>query len=78
MGTAPKIEACHVAVGAKIRIIREALGLTQDEVAHRVGLNRTSVTNVEAGRQRLVLHDVETFARALGTTPRNILKGIWT
>lgn len=72
------IEACHVAVGAKIRLIREALGLTQDEVASRVGLNRTSVTNIEAGRQRLLLSDIETFSRSLGTTPKNLLKGIWT
>lgn len=58
---AKQIEGCHVAMGAKIRIVREALGLTQDDLATRVGLNRTSVTNIEAGRQRLILHDVEAF-----------------
>lgn len=71
------IEACHVALGSKIRLIRETLGLTQDELATRVGMVRASVTNIEIGRQRFLLDGVETFARALGTTPRQLLKGIW-
>lgn len=74
---ADPVEACHVAVGARIRIIREALDLTQADVAERVGLERTSVVNIESGRQRLLLDGVERFARALGTTPKNLLKGVW-
>jgi transcriptional regulator with XRE-family HTH domain len=71
------IEACHVALGAKIRVIREALGMSQDDLAKKVGLTRVSVTNVEIGRQRFLLDGVENYARALGTTPKNLLKGIW-
>ena len=71
------IEAIHAAVGIRIRTIREALGLTQDELAKRTNLERTSLVNIEAGRQRLLLHTVEEFARALGTTPKHLLKGIW-
>lgn len=71
------IEACHVAVGARIRIVREALGLSQGDLAKRVGLARASVTNIEIGRQRLLLDGVEEFARALGTTPKHLLKGVW-
>ena len=72
-----EIEAAHVAVGVKIRSIREMLDITQAELAERVFLERTSITNIEAGRQRILLHQVETFARALGTTPKNLMKGIW-
>jgi transcriptional regulator with XRE-family HTH domain len=71
------IEACHVGVGARIRIIRETLGLSQEDLAKRVGMQRASVTNVEIGRQRLLLQTVEAFARALGTTPKHLMKGIW-
>lgn len=42
-----------------------------------VGYTRTSLVNIEAGRQRLPMHQVEEIAKALGTTPRNLLKGIW-
>lgn len=72
------IEAVHKAVGARIRMIRETLGIQQNELAKRVnGLTRTSVVNIESGRQRLQLQTVESFARALGTTARHLLKGIW-
>lgn len=74
---AKPIEACHVALGARVRLIREAIGLTQDELAQRVSLKRASVANIETGRQRLLLDSVENFARALGTTPRHLMKGIW-
>ena len=72
-----EIEGCHKAVGIRIRLIREALGLTQGELAKRMTLVRTSLVNIEAGRQRMLLHTIEEFARALGTTPKHLLKGIW-
>ena len=71
------IEACHVGLGARIRMIREMLGLSQEELAKRIGYKRVSVTNIEIGRQRILLNTVEDFARALGTTPKHLLKGIW-
>lgn len=71
------IEACHAALGTRIRMIRETLGMSQGELAKRVGLQRVSVTNTEIGRQRLLLDGVERYAAALGTTPKHLLKGIW-
>lgn len=71
------IEACHASVGIRVRMIRETLGISQDDLAKRVGLKRVSVTNIEIGRQRLLLDGVERFATALGTTPKNLMKGIW-
>ena len=81
------IEPVYKAIGLRMRMIREALGLTQDELAKRAapitltgltGLQRTSIVNIEAGRQRILLHDVERIAAALGTTPKGLLRGIWT
>ena len=72
-----EIEGCHRAVGIRIRLIREAVGLSQGELAKRMTLVRTSLVNIEAGRQRMLLHTIEEFARALGTTPKHLLKGIW-
>ncbi len=63
--------------GARIQQLREALGLTQDDLRKKVGLTRTSIANIEAGRQRILLHDVDTFSKAFGITPRNLMKGIW-
>lgn len=71
------IETCHVAVGARIRMLREVLDLTQTDLAQRVKMDRASVANIETGRQRMLLHTVEVFAIALGTTPKNLMKGVW-
>lgn len=40
---------------ASIRARREALKMTQAELGDRLGLSRTSVTNIECGRQRLLI-----------------------
>lgn len=72
-----EIQPVHRAVGARIQMIREAIGMTQGQLAKAVGYTRTSVTNIEAGRQRMPLHQVEEVARALNTTPKHLLKGVW-
>lgn len=64
-------------IGAKIQQLRTSLGWKQEDLAKKVGLQRTSIANIEAGRQRMLLHDVEAFAIAFQTTPRNLLKGMW-
>jgi transcriptional regulator with XRE-family HTH domain len=43
-------------VGRRVREARKAAKLTQEELATRVDLTRTSVTNIEKGRQKLLLH----------------------
>jgi DNA-binding XRE family transcriptional regulator len=74
---ADEIEACYRALGARIQMIRETLDMTQEQLAKKVGYVRTSIVNMEAGRQRVPMHQVEEIAKALSTTPRNLLKGIW-
>jgi DNA-binding XRE family transcriptional regulator len=72
-----EIEACYRALGARIQMIRETLDMTQECLATKVGYTRTSLVNIEGGRQRVPMHQVEEIAKALATTPRNLLKGIW-
>jgi transcriptional regulator with XRE-family HTH domain len=40
-------------VGAKVREARKALGLSQGDLASRIGVTRTSIANIEAGRQSI-------------------------
>jgi transcriptional regulator with XRE-family HTH domain len=72
------IEPCYRMLGMRIESIRTALGITQEELSRRVGLKRTSIVNIEKGRQRVLLADVERFAGALGITPKHLLRGLWT
>lgn len=71
------IEPVYRLLGAKIEVVRTTLGWTQLELAQKVGLTRTSIVNIEAGRQRILLHDVDKLATAFGMTPKMFLKGIW-
>src|SRR5262249_47969499 len=43
-------------IGALIRERRQALGMSQAQLGKAVGLLRTSITNIEAGRQRVPIH----------------------
>ena len=43
-------------VGENIRARRKALGLSQQELAKAVGLKRPSLSNIEKGRQNILLH----------------------
>lgn len=63
----------YSAVGRLIRGARDEARLTQDTLASRVGLTRTSVTNIEKGRQKLLLHTFFEIANALGVAPAALL-----
>lgn len=71
------IERCYKRFGKNLRNIRIACDLTQADLANRVGLTRTSVVNIEAGRQRILLNDIQRFARALRTDRKFFLAGLW-
>jgi transcriptional regulator with XRE-family HTH domain len=59
--------------GQLLRSARLKAKLTQDEVAERVGLKRTSITNIEKGRQHIPLHQLFVLATAVGTSPDRLL-----
>lgn len=50
------VEAIYSTVGGYIKQRRTHYGITQAELAEKVGLTRVSITNIEAGRQRVLLH----------------------
>lgn len=58
-------DAFHQAFGDAVRVARDRKGMTQDGLAKAVGLTRTSITNIEAGRQRPLLYKAYDLARAL-------------
>jgi transcriptional regulator with XRE-family HTH domain len=51
--------------GQRVRKARKACKLTQEALASRVTMTRTSVTNIEKGRQKLLLHTLFDLADAL-------------
>ena len=59
--------------GLRFRKRRNEAGLTQSQVAERVGLTRTSITNIERGRQHIMLHQLFLLASAVGSKPEELL-----
>lgn len=72
------VQLCYRQLGMKIEQLRTALGWTQEDLAKKLNMARGSVANIETGRQRVLMHDIETIATAFGSTPKQLLRGIWT
>jgi transcriptional regulator with XRE-family HTH domain len=53
-------------LGQIIKALRKMRGMTQAELAVRVGLERTSITNIERGNQALTTLTINAIAAALG------------
>lgn len=61
-------DAFHRAFGDAVRVARDAKGMTQGALANALGLTRTSITNIEAGRQRPLLSQAYDLAQALSVS----------
>ena len=60
-------------LGDRIRKMREGRGLTQEALASLISLSRTSITNIEKGRQSVPLHKIIEIAEALRVDASNLL-----
>src|SRR5260370_1721080 len=66
-------QSVYVETGQLIRETRKAQAITQGRLAEKVGLSRTSITNIEQGRQKLLLHTLAAIADALGVQLHRLL-----
>ncbi len=70
----PARDPLYKTFGELVRLHRERQeGLTQEMLGHLVGLSRTSITNIEKGRQHVALHQVFDLADALKVQPEALL-----
>ena len=60
-------------VGATIRRLREARGLSQEALARKAGLARLTVIRIETGSQSPTLDSLERVAKALGVRLRALI-----
>jgi transcriptional regulator with XRE-family HTH domain len=54
--------------GFAVRILREERGLTQEELAHRSGIHRTYLSDLERGTRNVALVNIERLAHSLSVT----------
>lgn len=59
------VEPIYRKVGARIKDMRMAQKRSQQWLSEKTGMARTSIANLEGGRQRVPLHHIENAARVL-------------
>lgn len=70
------VEILYQTIGRSIVKRRKTLKWTQAKLAKLVGITRTSVVNIEKGRQRLPLHVLYTMALRMDIDPFELLPSI--
>lgn len=61
-------------IGERIKARREELGLSQDELAHRLGYkSRSSINKIELNQRNLTQSKIKALADALSTTPSYVM-----
>jgi len=65
-----------VEFGARVRARREKAKLSQEDLAHLMGLHRTYVGSVERGERNVGLRTILRFGRALGVEPATLIEGM--
>ncbi len=61
-----------VRFGRRLREVRQARGLSQEELAFKAGLHRTYVSSAERGQRNVGLVNVERLAQALDIDIRDL------
>jgi transcriptional regulator with XRE-family HTH domain len=62
----------YKALGARIRQVRGST-LSQEQLAKAAELSRTSIVNIEAGTQKLLVHNLFRISKALHIRPTELL-----
>lgn len=66
-------KAFYGAFGRTLSEMRRKKRISQEMLADELGLSRTSITNIEKGRQPVQLYSLYVIARLLGTDVKELL-----
>jgi XRE family transcriptional regulator, regulator of sulfur utilization len=61
-----------VMFGKRVKALRQKLGMTQEELAHRAHLHRNYVSLLERGHRGISLDTILEVAKALGVKPAKL------
>ena len=64
--------------GDRVRDMRHRLGISQEELAHRAGLDRTYVSSLERGHRNVALENICRLADGLAVDPGDLVAGLPT
>lgn len=64
---------CRTGFGIVLRAAREATGLSQESFADAVGMDRTTISLLERGKQSPTVETVWRMSEQLGVSPSELL-----
>jgi transcriptional regulator with XRE-family HTH domain len=65
-----------IAFGERLRAVRLAQGLSQEQLAEKAELHRTYVSSAERGQRNVSLQNIIRLARALDVPPGDLVNGL--
>lgn len=65
-----------IALGKRIRALRQSKGWTQVEMAVHLGISRNHLSDLERGKREIGLLMLQVIAKGLDTTMDRLLKGL--
>jgi transcriptional regulator with XRE-family HTH domain len=71
----PTDREVQLAFGRRLRELRERAGHTQEQLAHRAGIDRSYVGQVERGERNITLVNIAKLAGGLDVDPNTLLDG---
>lgn len=66
-------EGLNASFGPQLRAIRQSMGLSQEQLASRLGFSTRYVAGLERSERNLSLNAIDELAQNLGVTPTLIL-----
>lgn len=63
-------------MGERLKLIRKALGLTQEQLAQRLGVGKTALSMIETGRSRLSTRNKNILVQELNANPEWLERGV--
>lgn len=71
-------EAIYQVFGRIVRELREKKEIPQEDLAGLLGLSRSSIANIESGKQRVFLHQLLLFAQAFHVDVETLVPALKT
>lgn len=62
--------------GLRVRKLREKRGLSQVEMAHRFGIDRGHISEMERGKKNVCLSMLDVLANGFGITLSELMRGV--
>lgn len=57
-----------IRVGLRVKQLRNKIGISQEELADKAGLDRTYITSVECGKRNISIVNIEKLSTCLGVS----------